>query len=239
MGAGKSTIGTALAERLGRAFVDVDRLIEQEQPIARIFAEEGETAFRIREAKHALDVLRARSPSVIALGGGAVGSLPVYAATWSDNDSLFFLLRVAFGLLVADPVLPAKAAGLGLLLVGLGVLALHPVPRAWPLHRRALWAFGLFLLLSSTVHAWYLIWLLPLLALELEASATPLVFRPLPAYAWLLFSGLAVLPYLTYADHQWQVWISLAQYGPVYGCWVLAVGCWVARTPSHLSGARE
>ncbi|MGH3072159.1 MAG: bifunctional shikimate kinase/3-dehydroquinate synthase [Gaiellaceae bacterium] len=74
MGAGKSTLGKALAERLGRPFVDVDREIEREQPIARIFETGGEAAFRLRESKHARDALGSAVPSVIALGGGAVGT---------------------------------------------------------------------------------------------------------------------------------------------------------------------
>lgn len=153
---------------------------------------------------------------LLLIGGGAVGSLPVYAAAWSDNDSLFFLLRALLAPLVAEPILPAKLASLVLLLLGIAFLAVHPRARARPLPHRALAALGLFLLLSSTVHAWYLTWLLPPLAMILEPAGRPLVFRPLWAYAWLLFSGLAVLPYLTYADHQWQLWISVAEYGPVY-----------------------
>ena len=74
MGAGKSTLGEQLAERLGRRFVDVDREIERQEPIARIFATGGEAAFRLREAKHALEALRSSTPAVIALGGGAVGT---------------------------------------------------------------------------------------------------------------------------------------------------------------------
>ena len=74
MGAGKSTLGTALAERLGRRFVDVDRRIEEHAPIDRIFATEGEPAFRAREAKHVREALQAAEPSVVALGGGAVGT---------------------------------------------------------------------------------------------------------------------------------------------------------------------
>jgi alpha-1,6-mannosyltransferase len=161
---------------------------------------------------------------LVLLGGGAVGSLPVYAATWSDNDSLFFLLRALFSPFAADPTVPAKLASLGLLGLGILLLAFHPTARRLTLNERVLAALGLFLALSSTVHAWYLIWLLPLLAFVLDADARPLVFRPLWAYAWLLLSGLVVLPYLTYADHQWQAWISVAQYGPVYA--VLALGCW-------------
>ncbi len=74
MGAGKSTLGAALAEKLGRPFVDIDREIEREEPIARIFETGGEAAFRLRESKHARDALASTSPAVIALGGGAVGT---------------------------------------------------------------------------------------------------------------------------------------------------------------------
>src|SRR5687768_12022511 len=74
MGAGKSTLGEALAAKLGRPFVDVDAEIEREQPIAQIFETGGEAAFRLLESKHALDALASRTPAVIALGGGAVGT---------------------------------------------------------------------------------------------------------------------------------------------------------------------
>ena len=72
MGAGKSTVGAALAERLGRPFVDIDHQIELEEPIARIFETGGEMAFRLREDEHTRDALEAGTPAVIALGGGAV-----------------------------------------------------------------------------------------------------------------------------------------------------------------------
>ena len=80
MGAGKSTLGERLAKKLGRTFVDVDREIERQEPIARIFETGGEAAFRLRESKHALDALRSTSPAVIALGGGAVGTDQIRAA---------------------------------------------------------------------------------------------------------------------------------------------------------------
>jgi shikimate kinase/3-dehydroquinate synthase len=74
MGAGKSTLGASLAEQLGRPFVDVDREIERDEPIARIFETGGEAAFRLRESRHVRAALDSNVPSVIALGGGAVGT---------------------------------------------------------------------------------------------------------------------------------------------------------------------
>jgi shikimate kinase/3-dehydroquinate synthase len=80
MGAGKSTLGPEIARRLGRPFVDLDREIELtlDTPIPQLFAQAGgETAFRVKEAKHTIDVLRRGEPAVIALGGGAVQSASV------------------------------------------------------------------------------------------------------------------------------------------------------------------
>jgi shikimate kinase len=73
MGAGKSTIGGLLAERLGVAFHDVDAAIEAAagKPISEIFIDEGEDHFRTLERQAVADALAAQD-GVIALGGGAV-----------------------------------------------------------------------------------------------------------------------------------------------------------------------
>jgi 3-dehydroquinate synthase len=73
MGAGKSTLGRALAARLQRPFVDVDARIEAEAgcSIAALFEAEGETGFRAREAR-VLSLVLGEPAAVIATGGGAV-----------------------------------------------------------------------------------------------------------------------------------------------------------------------
>ena len=70
-GAGKSTVGAALAARLGCAFIDFDVRIAAEagQTIAQLFATEGESAFRKREYRLTETVL-AEPAAVWAPGGG-------------------------------------------------------------------------------------------------------------------------------------------------------------------------
>lgn len=74
MGAGKSTVGALLAERLGRPFHDSDAEIEARtgHTVADIFDSEGEQAFRAEESAVMLDMLTFAEPSVIAAAGGAV-----------------------------------------------------------------------------------------------------------------------------------------------------------------------
>src|SRR5262245_59993983 len=76
MGAGKSTLGPAVAERLGRAFVELDSVVEEREgtTIAEIFSRRGEHAFRSLEESAAADVLSRPEPLVLELGGGALGS---------------------------------------------------------------------------------------------------------------------------------------------------------------------
>lgn len=74
MGAGKSTVGPLIAERLGYTFVDLDEQIEEraEQPIASIF-DTGEDAFRALESTLLREVSQ-QEDVVIAPGGGALAS---------------------------------------------------------------------------------------------------------------------------------------------------------------------
>jgi shikimate kinase / 3-dehydroquinate synthase len=82
MGAGKSTLGPLLAERLARPLVSVDALVEERAgaTVAEIFEGSGEAEFRAREEEAALDVLSRGPLAVVELGGGALGSVRTRAA---------------------------------------------------------------------------------------------------------------------------------------------------------------
>lgn len=71
-GAGKSTVGRRLAHRLGVELHDIDQVIERRvgKPVAEIFADEGEPAFRAIEEQVTAEVLG--HGGVVSLGGGAV-----------------------------------------------------------------------------------------------------------------------------------------------------------------------
>jgi shikimate kinase len=73
MGAGKTTVGRQLAQRLRKRFIDADQEIERRTGvrITTIFEIEGEDRFRAREAQ-ILDALTALEDVVLATGGGVV-----------------------------------------------------------------------------------------------------------------------------------------------------------------------
>ena len=92
-GSGKSTVGKALAEALGRPFVDTDTLIAEEagRSIPEIFSADGEEVFRAMETE-AVKTAGMMSGAVIATGGGVVTRERNYRPL-SQNGRIVFLHR--------------------------------------------------------------------------------------------------------------------------------------------------
>ena len=97
-GAGKSTVGRAVARKLRRPFLDFDVELEHREgkSIAELFAERGEAAFRALEVALTRELVDTE-PSVLAPGGG-----------WITNPGMVELLRPP-GCMIHLRVSPAGA----------------------------------------------------------------------------------------------------------------------------------
>lgn len=131
--------------------------------------------------------------------------LLTYVQHWHFNAAAYSLFR--FALQPWDDHAYAHARWLCtafFALVALGVQIRYRDP-----YRAAFATLGAYVLLSPTVHPWYLLWVLPFLA-----------FFPSPA--WMLLSGLIFLAYEVQIGYGssgvWREkpWVLWAQYAPFY-----------------------
>jgi shikimate kinase len=92
MGAGKTTVGRAIAKTLACEFADTDALIEADQgkSVSEIFVEDGEPHFRLVEESIVIDALISES-GVLSLGGGSVMNEEVQKALKSSSAKKVFL----------------------------------------------------------------------------------------------------------------------------------------------------
>jgi len=93
-GAGKSTVGRAVAERLGRTFLDFDSEIERREAktIAELFGEKGEGYFRELE-RNLTEELRQLGNMILAPGGGWVANAEVVALLRPPARMLYLRVR--------------------------------------------------------------------------------------------------------------------------------------------------
>jgi shikimate kinase len=114
MGAGKTTVGQLVAERLGVAFQDTDSIVEAwaGKPVQDIFVDDGEERFRELE-RAAVAAGLASHDGVLALGGGAI--LAAETRSLLRGHTVVFL-----SVELADA---AQRVGLG---VGRPLLAINP-----------------------------------------------------------------------------------------------------------------
>ena len=93
-GAGKSTVGAMVAEKLGRTFLDFDVEIERREgmPIGQIFGERGEAAFRQLERK-LTEELKEFGNMIVAPGGGWVADPAVVALIRPPAQLIYLRVR--------------------------------------------------------------------------------------------------------------------------------------------------
>jgi shikimate kinase len=107
-GAGKSSVGRQVADRLDCEWVDTDQLIEKStgRTVRDIFAVDGEAAFRALETEALSAALESPKPSVISTGGGIVLSEgnrkllrePQHRVVWLMADPSILLERLQHGM---------------------------------------------------------------------------------------------------------------------------------------------
>ncbi len=150
----------------------------------------------------------------LLLGEGVTGFLPRYFSE-QFNSGLATLIHRLAGYFTdeTDLVVNAVLFG-GLALMGL-IFVLRPAVSPSQAIRRCLWPMGYFALMTHNLMPWYLLWMLPLLALDLRPGRL-LGLRADAPTGWLLFTGLVAFSYTFFIDWRPVPWVVWAEYGPLY-----------------------
>jgi shikimate kinase len=95
MGAGKTSVGRALARHAGWHFVDLDDRIQarERRTVSEIFEQSGEAAFRRAEREALAELLKQHDgkPLIAALGGGAYAQEEIVALLAESDAMVVFL----------------------------------------------------------------------------------------------------------------------------------------------------
>jgi XRE family aerobic/anaerobic benzoate catabolism transcriptional regulator len=96
-GAGKSTLGAALAERLGCPFIEVDKVIEKEHgaPVATLFEVYGQATFRRYERECLARIVASHARAVIATAGGVVADETTFAQLLDQTHVIWLQAKPA------------------------------------------------------------------------------------------------------------------------------------------------
>jgi alpha-1,6-mannosyltransferase len=163
----------------------------------------------------ALTLTAAYLPYVLTNGPAVLGYLPKYFEM-RFNMGLASLLIPEFERAGVDP-------NQGILVLTLAVLALlsawmvwRPAPDGESALRRCIWLIGAVTLLTQNLFPWYLLWLLPLVAIFLQPGRL-LGLRPDAWTGWWLFTGLVGLSYTFFISWKPVPWAQWAQFVPLYG----------------------
>lgn len=150
-------------------------------------------------------VLLGYLPYLYGAGGRVLGFLPAYFGPWEDfNVGLRYLITSALATFTSSP----RAVAMLLVTALLGVVAVYILRQrqdeAFLWHAYVM-VSAYLLLLPTSFHPWYLIWILPFLCLY-------------PSWGWLYLSGAIALSYLKYVQGSPDVpfGIRLLEFIPLY-----------------------
>jgi hypothetical protein len=168
----------------------------------------------------------------LSIGKAVLGFLPLYF-----HQAFNFLTAVPIYILVfqagGSPELVINALIVAVLLAIYLVFLFRPAVDAETALRRCLWPIGAYTLLTINLYPWYLLWLVPLLAIFLASrqveTRTELARRLLSSSwtGWWLLSGLIALAY-TFYIHRLPDWVAiLAQFILLYEFLLIDLARWL------------
>jgi hypothetical protein len=131
-----------------------------------------------------------------------VGPLPQTLIKWATGNRIDFWRPTAI-------LMPSLVALISLWFV------ISPARTAREAVMRCMWPISIYLIVNHNLFSWYVLWMLPLVTLELR-SGRWLGFQLNAALAWWLFSGLVALSYTLFLTGWAQQWAIDAQFIPLY-----------------------
>jgi hypothetical protein len=115
----------------------------------------------------------------------------------------------------------------GVLVMLGGWMVLRPAHNGEKAVRRCVWLIGAFTLLTQNLFAWYMLWLLPLIALFLRPGRL-LGLRADAWTGWWLFCGLVALSYTFFIDWRPVRAALWAQFLPLYALLMADAAAWMS-----------
>jgi len=184
-------------------------------------------------------------------GEGLLGALRIYADQWNYNSGIYHWLEVLLSGHSTPGVVPPEAVGRApiiaaksIVMISLGLVLFfvwrmaREIPDDLSLLRLALVPLVAYLLLTTTVHPWYVTLIIPLLPfLASRSGSTSRIERFL--LPGLLFPAAVALSYLTYLDldnlREYTL-VRLLEYVPLYAALVWAAWPAIAGAPGTDTG---
>ncbi|MDR3576847.1 MAG: hypothetical protein P4L50_23525 [Anaerolineaceae bacterium] len=171
----------------------------------------------------------------LSIGGSVVGFLPGYL-----NEQFNFMLSGPIFLWAVSHALAPELVVDGFMAAVLLIIYLfflfHPAANAETALRRCIWPVGAFTLLTTNLFPWYMLWLVPLLAIFLPRRASDESRKDFGRRllrtswsGWWLFCGLVGLAYNYYIHWATDLVAIYAQFIPLYEFLLIDLGRWLLK----------
>ena len=176
-------------------------------------------------------------PYVLWNGTAVIGFLPKYFNE-RFNVGLVAWLIPLFRHGGVDPSRGVLALTLAALLLASGWMIVHPAPNGQTAIRRCIWLIGVVTLLSQNLFSWYMLWVLPLVAIFLQPGRS-FRLRVDGWTAWWLFCGLVMLSYTFFIRWRPVPVVPWVEFLPMYLLLLPDVGRHIAATVRQWTPARS